>query len=111
LKTYPSCFKRYLFAKKSTQKQGGILMPPTATLDDIKAYQNKVEKNQIIPDDLPSCPRCQVSSSFFKIHAFRERRLLIIVDMLVDVAYCALIRFKCPGCNKTITYYPDFALP
>jgi hypothetical protein len=48
-------------------------MPPTATLDDIKAYQSKIEKNQISPDVLPACPRCKVSSSFFKIHAFRER--------------------------------------
>jgi hypothetical protein len=27
-------------------------MPPTATLDDIKACRNKVEKNQISPDAL-----------------------------------------------------------
>ena len=27
-------------------------MPPTATLEDIKAYQQKVEKNKITPHDL-----------------------------------------------------------
>jgi len=86
-------------------------MPPTATLDDIKAYQSKIEKNQISPDVLPACPRCKVSSSFFKIHAFRERRFLIIVDLFVTAVYCALIRFICPGCKKTVTYYPDFAIP
>ena len=86
-------------------------MPPTATLDDIKAYQRKIEKNQISPDVLPACPRCKVSSSFFKIHAFRERRFLIIVDFFVTAVYCALIRFICPGCKKTFTYYPDFAIP
>jgi len=49
-------------------------MPPTATLEDIKAYQRKVEKNKITPHSLPPCPRCNVDSSFFKLHAYRERR-------------------------------------
>jgi hypothetical protein len=31
-------------------------MPPTATLDDIKAYQDKVEKNQITPDNYLYAP-------------------------------------------------------
>jgi len=48
-------------------------MPPSATIEDIKAYQDKVEKNQIRPDDLPPCPRCSVESGFFKIHTYRER--------------------------------------
>ena len=86
-------------------------MPPTATYKDIKAYQAKVEKNKIKPDSLPSCPRCDVESSFFKIHAYRERRFLIIVEMLVQRVFCSLIRFSCPGCGKTVTFYPDFALP
>jgi len=64
--------KRVLFAKKSTQKQRGILMPPTSTLDDIKAYHNNVEKNQFSPDVSLPGPRCEISSSFFRIHAFRE---------------------------------------
>ena len=54
-------------------------MPLTATLEDIKAYQEKVEKNKITPHNLPPCPRCRVDSSFFKIHAYRERRFLISV--------------------------------
>ena len=53
-------------------------MPPTATLEDIKAHQQRVEKNKITPDNLPPCPRCSVESAFFKIHAYRERRFLII---------------------------------
>jgi len=36
---------------------------------------------------------------------------MIIVDLLVVAVYCALIRFICPGCKKTFTYYPDFAIP
>ena len=86
-------------------------MPPTATLEDIKAYQYKVEKDKITPHNLPPCTRCSVDSSFFKIHAYRERRFLIIIEMLVKAAYCSLVRFKCPGCGKTFTNYPDFAIP
>ena len=86
-------------------------MPPTATLEDIKAYQQKVEKDKITPHNLPPCPRCSVDSSFFKIHAYRERRFLIIVEMLINAAFCTLIRFRCPGCGKTFTFYPDFAIP
>jgi hypothetical protein len=86
-------------------------MPPTATLEDIKAYQDKVEKDKISPHNLPPCPRCSVDSSFFKIHAYRERRFLIIIEMLIQAAYCSLVRFKCPGCGKTFTHYPDFAIP
>jgi len=86
-------------------------MPPTATLEDIKAYQQKVEKDKITPHNLPACPRCSVDSSFFKIHAYRERRFLIIVEMLINAAFCTLIRFRCPGCGKTFTDYPDFAIP
>ena len=86
-------------------------MPPTATLEDIKAYQQKVEKDKITPHNLPPCPRCSVDSSFFKIHAYRERRFLIIVEMLIKAAFCSLIRFRCPGCGKTFTFYPDFAIP
>ena len=86
-------------------------MPPTATLEDIKAHQRKVEKDKIAPDSLPPCPRCSVESQFFKIHAYRERRFLIIIEMLIKAAYCSLVRFKCPGCGKTFTNYPDFAIP
>jgi hypothetical protein len=86
-------------------------MPLTATLEDIKAYQQKVEKDKITPHHLPPCPRCSVDSSFFKIHAYRERRFLIIIEMLIKAAYCSLVRFKCPGCGKTFTNYPDFAIP
>jgi hypothetical protein len=86
-------------------------MPPTATLEDIKAHQQKVEKDKITPDNLPPCPRCSVESAFFKIHAYRERRFLIIMKMLIKAAFCTLVRFKCPGCGKTITDYPDFAIP
>ena len=86
-------------------------MPPTATYEDLKAYQDQVEKDEITPQGLPPCPVCEAESRLFKIHAYRERRFLIIVEMIVTSVWCALIRFKCPGCRKTFTFYPDFALP
>lgn len=86
-------------------------MSHTATLEDIKAYQEKVEKNKITSFDLPSCRICNLESQFFKVHAYRERRFLIIIKMIVRAAFCTLVRFKCPNCGKTYTYYPDFALP
>jgi hypothetical protein len=86
-------------------------MPPTATLEDIKAHQQKVEKDKITSDNLPPCPRCQVESAFFKVHAYRERRFLIIIAMLIKKVYCSLVRFRCSGCGKKFTDYPDFAIP
>lgn len=83
----------------------------SATIEDIKAYQKKIEKNKITSEDLPSCSRCELESKFFKIHAYRERRFLIIVDLLVQAVFCALARFKCTDCGKTFSYYPDFAVP
>jgi hypothetical protein len=86
-------------------------MPPTATYEQIKAYQNQVEKNKITPHGLGPCPRCHLESIFFKLHAYRERRFLVIVDLLVKAVFCTLVRFRCTGCGKTITSYPDFAIP
>jgi transposase-like protein len=86
-------------------------MPPTATYEQIKAYQNQVEKNKITPHGLGACPRCHLESIFFKLHAYRERRFLIIVDLFVKALFCTLVRFRCTGCGKTITNYPEFAIP
>lgn len=86
-------------------------MPLTATHEEIKAYQEKVEKGKITSDGLDPCPRCNLESEHFKIHAFRERRFLIIVKMLVEAVYSTLVRFKCARCGKTFALYPDFAVP
>jgi hypothetical protein len=86
-------------------------MPLTATMEDIKAYQEQLEKNKIKPDSLPPCSECFVESIFFKEHAYRKRKFLIIIDMLVQTILSQLLRFKCPGCGKTFTYYPEFAVP
>jgi hypothetical protein len=68
-------------------------------------------KNQITAQNLPDCVRCGLEAHHFKVHAFRERRFLIIVDMTVRSEYAPLVRFRCPACNKTFACYPDFALP
>jgi len=86
-------------------------MPLSATYKDIKTYQSQVEKNQITPHGLPPCPCCNLASLHFKLHAYRERRFLIIVELLVKAVYCTLVRFRCPDCGKSLTHYPDFALP
>ena len=86
-------------------------MPLTATHEQIKAYQEKVEKGKITSDGLDPCPRCNLEPEHFKIHAFRERRFLIIVKMLVETVFSTLVRFKCARCEKTFTFYPDFAIP
>ena len=86
-------------------------MPLTATIEDIKAHQEKVEKDKITSEGLPPCPSCNLEPSFFKIHAYRERRFLVIVKMIVESVFCTLVRFRCPDCGKTLTNYPDFAIP
>lgn len=86
-------------------------MPPSVTLETIKAYQDKVDKNQITPNKLPPCTRCNLESRFFKLHAYRERQFLIFVLLIVTTVACALVRFRCPNCGKTFTCYPPFAIP
>jgi hypothetical protein len=86
-------------------------MPQSATLDAIKAHQENVEKDKITSEGLPACPRCQLEAIFFKIHAYRERRFLVIIKAIVLSVYCTLVRFRCPRCKKTLTHYPDFAMP
>lgn len=87
------------------------MMPPSATIEDIKAYRQRMEKGQITAQNLPPCPRCALDATHFRIHAYRERRFLLIVDMFVQSVFCALVRFVCLGCGKTFTSYPDFAIP
>lgn len=86
-------------------------MPQSATLEQIKAYQEQLEKGKIKPADLPQCPQCKLDSMYFKEHAFRERKFLLIIKQVVKTAICPLLRYKCPGCGKTFTYYPPFAMP
>ena len=63
------------------------MLPPIATIEAIKAHQLKVEKDKITPDNFPPYRRSSVDSNFFKIHAYRERRFLIIIEMLIKAAF------------------------
>ncbi len=86
-------------------------MPTTATLEEIKAYHDLLEKDKITSDSLPSCPICKLKSIYFKLHSCRERRFPVICAMALKSVDSALVRFQCPGRKKTFTYYPDFAIP
>lgn len=86
-------------------------MPHTTTIEDIKSYQEKVNNDEITPFNLPECSRCHSDSQSFKLHAYRERRFLIIIKMLVEAVFCSLVRFRCSKCGKTFTSYPDFVIP
>jgi hypothetical protein len=69
-------------------------------MKDIKAYLKTCEKGEVTSQDLPPCPRCKVESRYFKIHAYRERLFLIIVDMVVQPIRAYLLRFRCPGFHE-----------
>jgi hypothetical protein len=87
------------------------MKPPTATFEDIKAHQDRLEKGKIKPDDLRPCIRCELEACYFKLHAYRERIFRVLVEMIIQEARCCLVRFRCPGCDKTYTHYPPFAIP
>ncbi len=82
----------------------------SATLEEIKAYTELVRQG-VIHCALPACPNCETSSDFFKRHDARERKFNVIDEQVVIVIISLLVRWKCPGCNVTMTDYPGFALP
>lgn len=86
------------------------IVQASATAVQIESYSEKVRKGQN-PCGLPPCPRCQVTSDDFSRHEKRQRRFFVSVQQLVKVIIGLLCRWKCPGCGKTFTDYPEFALP
>lgn len=86
------------------------ILQASATAAQIESYSEKVRKGQN-PCGLGQCPRCQVKSDVFSRHEKRQRRFLIAVEQIVKAIMGLLCRWKCPGCGKTFTDYPDFALP
>lgn len=76
----------------------------------IKDYSQMVLDNKI-PCLLGRCPRCGTASDQFKGHGKRKRNFNVIVDQTVLTVFGFLLRWVCPGCNKTSTQYPEFALP
>lgn len=78
--------------------------------EDIDAYSKKVKKGRIKPT-ISACPDCNTFSEHFKRHDARKRQFYVIIEQMVQIVYCLLVRWRCPSCNKRILQYPDFALP
>ena len=82
----------------------------SATIEQIEEYSKNIRNNQV-PCYLPPCPRCEVKSDYFTRHEARQRKFYVLVEQLIRVVIGLLIRWKCPGCGKTFTGYPSFAVP
>jgi len=82
----------------------------TATVEQIENHTEKVRKGEVVCN-LPPCPVCESEPQWFKRHEKRGRQFYVIVDQIVKTVLGLLMRWKCPGCDKTFTAYPDFALP
>ena len=84
--------------------------PASATVEQINEYTRMVVKG-LVACILPACPGCGLEPHQFKRHDTRRRNFHVVVEQIVHVVVGLLIRWKCPGCGKTFTQYPDFALP
>jgi hypothetical protein len=76
----------------------------------IESYSDDVRRNKI-RCELPPCCICNIPPTFFTLHQRRFRKFRILHEMLVHVLSCLVVRWKCPGCKKTFTQQPPFALP
>jgi hypothetical protein len=85
-------------------------MPAPFTRSDIGKYSLDVLRNKI-RCGLPSCPVCNTQPDLFRRHQARPRKFRILCEALVQVVICLVIRWKCPGCKKSFTQQPPFALP
>ncbi len=79
-------------------------------IDQIEQYSEKVRKGRV-KCHLSECRHCKTISKYFKRHEARQRRFYVPLDQFVKVIFGLLVRWKCPGCEKTFTDYPEFALP
>jgi transposase-like protein len=82
----------------------------SATIEEIQRYSEKVRKAELACN-LPPCLRCGVHAEYFKRHEKRQRKFYVIVNQDVQTVPGLLGRWKCSGCGKTFTDYPDFAIP
>jgi len=97
-----------IYTKCGSKDKSNFLQ--TATTEQIQVHTDQVRQG-LDPCCLPPCPRCEVTPDCFKRHEKRSRIFYIIVDLVVTTLRGLLSRWKCPGCNKTFTSYPGFALP
>ena len=82
----------------------------SVTIQQIEAHNQAVRDNKVACT-LPPCDGCRVFPDQFTRHELRPRKFYVIIDEVVHIVNALLIRWKCPGCNKTFTQYADFALP
>jgi len=94
---------------KFISKNKSVLLR-SATPEQIQRHTEQVEQG-LVTCGLSPCPRCGLAPELFKHHEKRKRIFFIIVRQVVETVMGLLSRWKCPGCNKTATDYPDFALP
>ena len=59
----------------------------------------------------PHCKRAPESTLFFRRHALRHRKFLVIEGRYIRAVEGLLARWRCPFCRQTFTEYPPFALP
>ncbi len=82
----------------------------SAAVEQIQRHTEQVRQG-IAACCLPPCPCCGITPDLFKHHENRKRKFYIVVKQMVKTVVGLLSRWKCPGCRKTATDYPDFALP
>jgi len=82
----------------------------SASIEEIESYGDDVIKGKI-PCKLPACPNCNTDPSYFKRHELRKRQFYGVTKQMIKIVISFLIRWKCSGCGKTFTQYPNFALP
>lgn len=93
-----------------SEDKNKTLLLQSATAEQIQQHTDDIRQG-LASCCLPSCPRCQLASDLFKRHEKRSRQFYVVMNQLVVTLMGLLLRWKCPGCNKTITDYPDFAVP
>lgn len=96
------------YTKSMTQNKSVLLQ--SATREQIQRHTEQVQKGTVTCGLAP-CSRCGLSSEFFTRHENRKRNFYIVLKQMVELVIGLLPRWKCPGCKKTATDYPDFALP
>jgi len=81
-----------------------------AVIAQIQHHTENVRKGQI-KCTVGRCKHCEVLSDYFKRHEARSRQFYVPVEQVVQVVIGLLVRWKCPGCDRTFTDYPEFAVP
>ncbi len=77
---------------------------------EIRKYAEAMDRGENPYPEGP-CRKCGKKPAKFKIHDYKTRIFLVIVNALVKTINTWLARWKCPLCNRTFVRYPDFAFP